>query len=188
MPTGYIMFTLNQQALLALFISNPTQDYHLHEIGRIMGKKPGVFQKALNSLEKEGILKSQMRGNQRRVSLNKQYPLLKEISKIVQKTVGVEALLKEAVDMVPGIKIAFIFGSYIKDRMRSDSDIDLILVGGMEAEDIILEAIEKVERKIQREINPKFYSSKEYARKKKDKDPFLSEVLSSGPIVLKGAV
>ena len=180
------MFSPNQQALLTLFISNPSQKCHLHEIGRILGKKPGVFQKALNALEKEGILKSQMRGNQRIVSLNKQYPLLREITKIIQKTVGVEALLKEVVGKEPGIQAAFIFGSYAKDKMQSDSDIDLILVGEKGAEDVILEAIERIEKQIQREINPKFYSPQEYAKKKKQKDPFLSEVLGSAPIVLKG--
>ena len=167
------MFSPNQQVLLTLFISNPFQEYHLHEIGRILGKKPGVFQKALNALEKENILKSQMRGNQRIVSLNKQYPLLKEITKIIQKTVGVEALLKEVVGKESGIQTAFIFGSYAKDKMRSESDIDLIFVGEKEAQDVILEAIEKIEKQIQREINPKLYSPREYAKKKKQQDPFL---------------
>lgn len=180
------MFSPNQQALLSLFISNPAQEYHLHEIGRILGKKPGVFQKALNSLEKGGILKSRMRGNQRLVSLNKEYPLLKEVSKIIQKTVGIEALLQELVNQESRIQTAYIFGSYAKDKMRSDSDIDLVLVGEQEMEDVILEAIEKLEKQIQREINPKFYSPREYVKKKKQGDPFLKEVLDSAPIVLKG--
>lgn len=180
------MFSSNQQSLLTLFISNPSLEYHLHEIGRILGSKPGVFQKALNSLEKEGILKSRMRGNQRLVSLNKQYPLLKEISRIIQKTVGVEALLKELVRKEPGIEIAYIFGSYAKDKMRTDSDIDLILVGKEESEDSILEKMEEIEKRIQREINPKFYLPLEYAKKKKRKDPFIREVLKTRPIVLKG--
>lgn len=180
------MFSLNQQAILNLFISNPGQEYHLQEIGRILEKKPGVFQKALNALEKEGILKSRTRGNQRLVSLNKQYPLLKEITKIFQKTVGVEVILRELVESVEGIQIAYVFGSYAKDRMRSDSDIDLILVGSGDAEDKILEGVEKIEKKIQREINPKFYTTKEYAQKRKQKDPFLNEVLNDRYIVLKG--
>lgn len=180
------MFSINQQSLLILFISNPDQEYHLHEIGRLLGKKPGVFQKALNSIEKEGILKSRIRGNQRLVSLNKEYPLLREITKIIQKTVGVEALLKEMIVRETDVQTAYIFGSYAKDKMRSDSDIDLILVGEIKAEDSVLEAIGKIEKKIQREINPKFYSVTEYARKKKQKDPFLKEVMSNAYIILKG--
>lgn len=177
------MFSPNQQDILSLFVSNQEQEYHLHEIGRILGKKPGVFQKAINALEEEGILKSRRRGNQRLISLNKQYPLLREVSKIIQKTVGVEALLKE---LVHGVQTAYIFGSYAKNKMRSDSDIDLILVSGKETQDAILEALEKIEKRIQREINPKFYSPKEYAKRKKQRDPFLMEILGGTLITLKG--
>lgn len=180
------MFSPNQQALLSLFVSAPEQQYHLHEIGRILGKKPGAFQKALNTLEKEGILKSQMRGNQRLISLNRQHPLLKEISKIIQKTVGIEGLLGEMISKEPAIQTAFIFGSYAKNKMRSDSDIDLIVVGKNEAEDRLLKEIEKIEKKIKREVNPKFYSAKEYDKKKAQRDPFLSEILNDRLIVLKG--
>lgn len=180
------MFSPNQQVLLNLFITNPEQEYHLHEIGRILEKKPGTFQKALNALEERGILKSHMRGNQRLVSLNKKYPLLKEITKIIQKTVGIEIMLKELVESEDDIHIAYIFGSYAKNKMRSDSDIDLILVGLENAEDAILEGIEKIEKKIQREINPKFYTTTEYARKIRQNDPFLKEILDTHYITLKG--
>lgn len=180
------MFSPNQQAILNLFITNPEKEYHLHEIGRILDKKPGAFQKALNALEREGVLKSRVRGNQRLVSLNKQYPLLKEITKIIQKTIGVEAMLKKLVESEEDIKISYIFGSYAKDKMRGESDIDLIIVGMTKAEDRILEGIEKMEKKIQREINPKFYTTGEYAKKIKKGDPFLKEILEDKYITLKG--
>lgn len=180
------MFSINKQGLLNLFIINPAKEYHLHEIGRILGKKPGVFQKSLNALEDEGILKSRRRGNQRLVSLNKQYPLLKEITKLMKKTVGVEAQFKKMVRSMDGIKTAYIFGSYARDKMRGDSDIDLLLVGEPKAEDRVLEEIERIEEKIQREINPKFYTIEEYAQKIKQHDPFLEEILNGRHIILKG--
>ncbi|OGQ45293.1 MAG: hypothetical protein A3H42_00850 [Deltaproteobacteria bacterium RIFCSPLOWO2_02_FULL_46_8] len=180
------MFSPNQQALLSLLFSNPGQEYHMNEIGRILGKKPGVFQKALNALEREGVLSSRRRGNQRLIFLNKEYPLLKEVEKIIQKTVGAEAMLKELVVGEPDIKTAYIFGSYAKDKMQSHSDIDLVLVGKKEGEDKMLEGIEKIESRIQREINPKFYTPQEYAKKKKEKDSFLTEILNDLYVTLKG--
>lgn len=180
------MYSPNQLNLLRLFISNPEQEYHLHEIGRILQKKPGIFQKALNILEKNGILKSRRRGNQRLVSLNQQYPLLKEITGIIQKTVGIEAMLKEIVEREPGVQSAFIFGSYARDKMRTNSDIDVVCVGKKEAEDRILAELAKVEKQIQREINFRFYTVREYGAKKETNDPFLTEILSERHIVLKG--
>lgn len=180
------MFSPNQQTLLTLFLSHPAQEYHLHEIGRIVGKKPGVFQKSLNALEREGILKSNRRGNQRLVSLNNKYPLLKEVKKIIQKTVGIEIMLADVVSQASGIETAYVFGSYARDKMQSYSDIDLILVGQKRTEDEILEGIEKIEKLVQREINSKFYTTQEYASKKKQNDPFLKEILGNRTIVLKG--
>jgi len=182
------MFSGNQQILLTLFITNPTKEYHLHEIGRIIEKKPGSFQKGLNALERDGILKSRMRGNQRLVSLNKQHPLLNEIKKIIQKTVGVEIILKELVESIEEIQIAYIFGSYAKNRMRSDSDIDLIIVGKRDVEDEILEKIDKIEQIIQREINFRFYPVKEYSQKIKQNNAFLKEILDDRCILLKGEI
>lgn len=180
------MFSPNQQALLVLFISNPQQEYHLHEMGRILGKKPGVFQKALDSLEKEEILKSRRRGNQRLVSLNQHYPLLKEVQQIIQKTVGIEAMLKNLFAQEPDIRTAFIFGSYAKDKMQSYSDIDLVLVGKKGVDDKTLGGLDKIEKLVQREINPRFYTDKEYVERKKQKDPFLMGIFNGICITLKG--
>lgn len=180
------MFSPNQKRLLSLFISTPSREYHLHEIGRLLGKKPGTFQKALNRLEDEGILESRMKGNQRLVSLNKEYPLLKEITRIIQKTVGIEGSIKGIVCREKGVFASYIFGSYAKNKMRGTSDIDLIIVGDSAVEDRILEEIEKIEKRVQREINLKFYTVGEYTKKKKKHDPFLEEILSDRYIVLKG--
>ena len=180
------MYSPNQKDILTLFFSQPQWQLYVHEIGKVLGKKPGVFQKALNALEREGILKSERRGNQRVISLNQDYPLLKEVGKIIQKTAGIENLLEKLVSKEPGVEIALIFGSYAKDRMKTVSDIDLLLVSQKDVEDKILERIEAIEGRILREINPKFYTTGEYLQKKKNKDPFLREILSDQYILLKG--
>ena len=43
----------NKSKLLKLFFSSPDKSFYMQEIGRILHKKPGVFQKTLNNLEKE---------------------------------------------------------------------------------------------------------------------------------------
>ena len=48
----------NQLLLLQLFYTNPEKSFYMQEIGKILGKKPGVFQRTLNSLAQEGLLKS----------------------------------------------------------------------------------------------------------------------------------
>ena len=62
----------NKKMILELFAKDPDSELYMGEIGRILKKKPGVFQHAINALVKEGILKSEYRANARFFSLNKQ--------------------------------------------------------------------------------------------------------------------
>ena len=84
----------------------------MQEIGRILGKKPGVFQRTLNNLVSEGVVESEHKANARYFKANKHYPLYKELKSIVFKTVGVEASLKVELNQINGIQFAFIYGSY----------------------------------------------------------------------------
>lgn len=180
------MYTNNQIKILSVLVNQPTKKYCLSELAQIIGKKAGVFQKGLNSLEQEGLIVSYRDGNRRFFSINQNYPLLNEIRSIIQKTAGLEGLLKRLIDSIDGIEIALIYGSYAKDIMRVNSDIDVLLMGQLSAEDMFLDGIGKIENIIQREINYRFYSHEEFDKKITLKDPFLLEILSDKFILIKG--
>jgi len=183
------MFTDNQLQVLTVLISQPEKEYYMSELGEALGKHPGVFQRGINSLERQGYVASRKRGNQRLFKINVEYPLFSELKNIVQKTSGVEALLRTLVSRISEITIALIYGSYPKNRIRSDSDIDLLIVSeGNKSEDLLLKRLSSVERKIQREINYKFYLANEFRKQLRSHDPFLEEVLGDKYILLKGTV
>ena len=85
--------TKNRAELLRLFFTNPEQSFYIQEIGRILGKKPGIFQRTLNNMEKEGILVSEYKANARYFKTNRMYPLYRELKSIIFKTVGVTGSL-----------------------------------------------------------------------------------------------
>jgi len=78
----------NKTKLLKLFYSHPESQFYMQEIGRRLGKKPGVFQRALNSLYKEGLLLSEYKANARFFRINKKYPLYNELKSIVSKSIN----------------------------------------------------------------------------------------------------
>ncbi len=78
-------FSKNTLKLLKLFYSHPEQQYYIQELGRILKTKPGVFQRTLYNLQKEGVLQSYYRANARFFSANQSYPFYKEFKSIVQK-------------------------------------------------------------------------------------------------------
>jgi predicted nucleotidyltransferase len=181
------LFTKTQAEILALLFAHQGEEYYLSQIGEVLGKQPGVFQRGINALERDGIIKSRKKGNQRLFSINKGYVLLNEVQGIVNKTSGVEGALREFVHGIDKIEIALIFGSFAKNALRADSDIDLLIViDSPEIEDKLIGRLAGIEHKLQREINYKIYTYKEFQRKRIKKDPFLEEILNDRYILLKG--
>ena len=176
----------NQLLLLRLFFTNPTKSFYMQEIGRILGKKPGVFQKTLNALAEEGILRSAYQANSRFFQANTNHLLYPELKKIIAKTAGVEGTLRAVLSRLKEVKIALIYGSFAKGREHKDSDVDLLVVGSPRVEDRLLKEIPRIEKELQRDINYKLYSETEYREKRGKGDSFLQEVLTDQKIILKG--
>ncbi|MFO8052926.1 MAG: nucleotidyltransferase domain-containing protein [Candidatus Omnitrophota bacterium] len=177
--------TKNQAELLRLFFTNPDKAFYMQQIGRILGKKPGVFQRTLNNLASENILKSEYKANARYFKINKSYPLYEELKSIIFKTVGVVGSIGTILEKIENIKIAFIYGSYAKKRQNSLSDIDILIIGKPN-EDKLSSCLDNLEEKLQREINYKLYSLVNFREDIKNKEPFISEILEDKKIMIKG--
>ncbi|MBU1726117.1 MAG: nucleotidyltransferase domain-containing protein [Candidatus Omnitrophica bacterium] len=174
-----------RRALLGYFCTNSDARLYLRQAAVILGEDPGNLSKELTHLESIGIFSSTLSGKQRYYSLNKQYPLFNELKSVVFKTIGVEAALKEMVISLSGLSKAFIYGSFAKDEEKAQSDIDILLVGNF-SEDELIKKLTPLESKLQREINYTIYSPQEFAKKSKIRGSFLSEVLKTKFILLKG--
>lgn len=83
----------NTIKLLKLFYRHPNESFYIQQIGRLVGKKPGVFQRMLYKLEKDGILKSHFLANARFFQVNKNCPIYNELKSIISKTVVRSAIL-----------------------------------------------------------------------------------------------
>jgi len=169
-----LKLTKNQSLLLSIFFANPGKSFYLRELGRMIGKEPGVFQKDINKLESDGLLKSDFRGKSRFFELNKQYPLYQEMRSIIKKTGGLEKQLAVVLSRVKDIKKAFIYGSFANDSADNFSDVDVVIIGNPSPQKLDA-ALQILEKKFNREINYTLYDAEEYDRKKKT-DPFLREI------------
>jgi len=178
--------TKNRAELLGLFFTNPDRSFYMQEIGRILNKKPGYFQKTINNMEKEGILVSEYKANARYFKVNKGYPLYQELKSIVFKTVGVVGSLRESLKQIKNIKFSFIYGSYAKSAENYLSDIDLIVIGIID-EDALIKELDKMEKKIGREVNYRLYELKEFKKEIEKRNPFLLEILKDKKVMITGA-
>ena len=180
-------FTKNSKGeILNLFFKNPEKEYYLREIAKNFGKEPGYFQKAINDLVLEGILKDERKANLRYFRLNKKYPLYEEIKRIISKTLGMEFKLKEIINNLEAIDYAFIFGSIAKDKENVESDIDLMIVGGEVDQDSLIKKVNQAEEELKREINYHIYSKEEIINGIKEGNDFLVKIFNESKIILKG--
>ena len=157
-------------------------EFYVNELSRRLNLDSGNLTRKLHQLEETGILKSDTRGRERYYSLNEHFPLIDEYRKIILKTVGVEASLKDLLSHTRGVKKAYIYGSYARDQMDSSSDIDLLVVGEHRILDLQAR-LAKLQRKLSREINMTSLSTHEYDNKKKT-DPFLRKIEHGSKTVL----
>lgn len=157
-----------RRKIILLFIYNRKKEYFLNEIARIVGTSAGTAQRELNKLLKEDIIHMSKKGNMNMYFINASYSLLSEIESIIKKTIGVEMELRGKLDKVAGLSFALLFGSFVKGGFKSDSDIDLMIIGNAD-ENKIYHVVQDVESMVGREINFHISSEKEFAQNSKNR-------------------
>jgi predicted nucleotidyltransferase len=169
--------------LLDAFLSSPDARFYIRELARRIKEEAKNMSRELKSLEALGILSSESQGNLKYYSVNKEFFLYSELKAIIFKTTGVQGLLKEELKKLKGIEAAFIYGSYATGEESERSDIDVIIVGSPDLTELN-EIINESEGKLTREINYMCFDRKEFEERKKNKDPFITDVLSDEKIIL----
>jgi len=163
--------------VLNYFFLNPHESIYINALQKKLNLDKRNLVRKLKEFEKEGILKSERKGNLKFYSLNKNYPLYREYRNIVLKTVGLEAKLRKILSEEKGVEEAYIYGSYASNRMDASSDIDLLVIGSHSVLSL-QRKISKLEKEVDREINVVNMDEKEYRKRLKSKDPFLQSVFS----------
>jgi predicted nucleotidyltransferase len=174
-----------RQRIILLFIYNQNEEYRLSEIARLIKASIGTVQRELNKLLANDFIvyKKNKELNIKIYKLNDKYSFLQELESIIRKTFGIEIVLKEKLVKIREINLAYIFGSYAKGGLKSQSDIDLFVVGNPE-EKSIFRAIVEVENLFNREIDYHVCQKEEYLANLKKKK-FFKETLVQ-PILLIG--
>jgi predicted nucleotidyltransferase len=179
---GILTKSAIRKKIILLFVYNQQREFYLSEIARQVKTTPGTAQRELNKLLAMGFIAFRKKGNMNLYKLNAGYTLLDEIEAIVRKTFGIEVELGKELGRVKDITCAFLFGSYAKGDLKSDSDIDLFVVGHPE-EDDVYRAVQKVEETVGRDINYHIAGEEELARKSKT-GAFLKDILAKPVMVL----
>ena len=171
--------------ILSVFLMDPERELYVREVERLTGEDYKNVSIELHNLKEIGLLSSQKKGNLKYFSLNKEFVIYEELKAIFMKTKGAVGILRQAVSTKRDIDYAFIYGSFATGKERAQSDIDVMVIGGIFLEEV-LTAIRGPEEKLSREINVSLYDLQEIRKRVKDRDPFIMEVLGGDKIMLVG--
>ena len=118
-----------RRRLLTYFYVNRSARPYVRQLAGELSVDSTNLSRELARLEREGLLRSEIEGRQRYYSINPTYPYLKPVFALLQGSIGIPPMLKEALKRVSGIQAASIYGSVAKDEADARSDIDVLIVG-----------------------------------------------------------
>ena len=181
------LFPKTRQGILAATLVQPEKVWYVSELARRMGVPSSSLQRELQELTNAGILKSYRQGRMVYYRANSDSPLFPELRGLLLKTSGLVDVLRDALKPVAGrITLAFVYGSIASSQERSESDVDLMVIGSVSPADLAL-PLRPAREQLGREINPTVYSVTEFKRKRDAKDHFLSQVLTGPRLIVLGS-
>lgn len=140
--------------LLRLF-SHPQAQGHLRGFAEELGESTNSVRIELSKLAEAGMLRSHKRGQKVIYSPNIENPFYHQISSIVAKHMGIDALVERILDKLGDLEAAYLLGDY---ALGIDScTIELALVGEINrqyAEELAQKAGKRLKRKVQLHFYP----------------------------------
>lgn len=180
------LFPRVRREVLVLLLINPQDRWHLRDIQRKTGCSVNTVRRELTGLVQMEIVQQFKDGNRVYYQANTQNPIFPDLAGICRKTAGAVNLLKQAIEpLASKIDAAFIYGSFAKHTARSQSDIDVMVIGSCSFAEII-EAISPVQEQLSREINPSVYAAQEFREKAALGQHFISTVLKEPKLFIIG--
>jgi hypothetical protein len=145
--------------LLKLFL-NPGVSCYLRELAKEFALSPNALKEELDSLSSAGYLERKQSGRSIYFSANTKHPFFPEISSIVRKSLGIDALLDDILASLGKVEAVYILDDYAQGK---DSGlIDLLVVGDVDR--VRLDELSGIaERKINRKVRAMPISGPDFA-------------------------
>lgn len=171
-----------QGQLLAAVLLCPEREESLTALAHRTGGSLAAVQREIDRLERAGVVRTRRVGNTRLVTAAPDSPLEPELSHLVLKAFGPVVVISTALQAVPGVTQAFIFGSwaarYLGEGGAQPGDIDVLVIGRPDRDDVD-DALRRAGEQLGLPVNAVVRSPEAWNAAE---DPFARSV-KQGPIV-----
>jgi uncharacterized protein len=181
-----VLFGQTRRAILALFFVHSTEPFYLRQIARLVDGGLGAVQREIRSLLAAGLIRRSIRGKQILYQAETNNPIFPELKSLIAKTFGVVGIIREALmPLAERIEVAFVYGSVARQEERAESDVDLLIVGGVRFGEVVL-ALALAQKSLARDINPTVYPVREFRTKVARSNHFLTSVVEEKKLFVIG--
>lgn len=170
-----------RRKLLTELLMNPSRAYYCRQLARLTRQSVPTVHKELRSLESAGLLRARRRANRRYYRVNTRFPGYRELQRLILTTEAVGDPFRVRLKRLGSIQQAFIYGSFAAGNPTSRSDVDLMIVGNPDADELALLA-QDLELSLGRDVNYMVVEPKESQAGRGDEVAFLADV-QNGPTV-----
>jgi len=171
------LFSKVQQRVLGLIFAHPDRSFYTSEIIRTVDSGTGAVERELSRLLRSGLVSVERIGNQKHYRANQHSPIFEELHGLILKTLALKVPLRQALEpYADKIKAAFVFGSVAKGTDNAQSDIDLMVIeDGLNYSELYT-ALQNVEDRVRRKINPVFLTMNEWRRRSSQEGSFVKKL------------
>lgn len=148
-----------------------------------LARSPQAARLELARLASAGVVEVDTSVRPHAYRISSSAPLSEPLRDLVERTVGVEPLLRQALGALDGVRAAAVHGSWARRDLTPESDVDLLVLVDVGFDIGLLREVEReVERRTGRSLDPIVFGVEEARRKLRDGSGFLRTVLD-GPLV-----
>lgn len=181
-----LLFGQIRGRILALLYGWADKAFYVRQIARHVHASAGAVRRELENLTAVDLIGRTQIGNLVFYQVNQSHPVFAEMRALVNKTVGIFNVLRSALEpLAERVGIAFVYGSVARQNETAASDIDLMILGQVDLDDV-LARLSAPENTLGRTINPTVYSNKEFRKKLEDGNHFLNTVINGQKVFLIG--
>ncbi len=172
--------------LLEIFLSDPTQMYHVRDLVRKTSEEINAIRRELLHMEEAGMVKKEARGNRLYYWFRQDYPLFSDLISLIAKTTGLGASLLKNKSRLGRVSLIMVSSRFARHMPRKNPDeVDLLVVGDINLNE--LASVVRAEETVRSQaINYTPMSDEELKFRRTRKDPFLLSILTGGRVVIYG--
>jgi len=171
--------------LLTLFVTRPTEAFYIRQITRLTGETYNNVRQELQNLAELGLILGERRANAIYYRANPEHFLFPELKSIILKTEAIGDVLREKLATLGNVRLAFVYGSTAKGTELASSDIDLMLIGEVDLDELD-RIVDQVEEELGRTVNYTVFDEREWRDRVAGAHSFAMDILTHEKVFLIG--